>query len=46
LAVCRLQRAADRRTARTRRPHAIVLDGGIEVAAAAVLLQEVVEVGE
>jgi hypothetical protein len=46
LGACRLQRAADRRTARTRHPHAIVLDGGVEVAAAAVLLVEGVEVGE
>jgi hypothetical protein len=46
LAVYRLQRAADRRAARTRHPDAVAFDGGVEVAAAAMFLEEGVEVSE
>jgi hypothetical protein len=46
LAACRLQRAADRRAARTRHPDAVAVDGGVEVAATAMLLEEGVEIGE
>jgi hypothetical protein len=46
LAACRLQRSADRRAARTRHPDAIVLDIGVEFTAAAMFLEEGVEVGE
>jgi hypothetical protein len=38
--------AHQRRAARTRHPDAIVLDRGVEVAAAAMLLEEGVEVSE
>jgi hypothetical protein len=38
--------AADHRAARTRHPDAVALDGGVWVAAAPVLLEEGVEVGD
>jgi len=41
-----LQRAADHRAARAGHPDVIVLDRRVEIAAAAMLLQEGVEVGE
>ena len=46
LAVCGLQRPADDRATRARHPDAIVLDTGVEFTAAAMLLEEGVEVGE
>jgi hypothetical protein len=45
LAACRLQCSADRRAARTRHPDAVAF-GGVEIAAATMLLQEGVEIGE
>jgi hypothetical protein len=46
LAVCGLQRAADHFAARTRHPDAIVLDRGVEAAAAPMLLDQGAEVGK